>query len=109
MLGILSAVQSLTRTVSGSTLTYSWTPPFTLNVNDLDPDIDYCVEVFNLITLELLHSECGITITNYSYPIPPVGWCCGLIFTVTPISVAGRGAQSSVKFLGDERSKFYKN
>ena len=42
--GILDPVSKITR--NGSIIT--WEPPFSLNLTNADPDIAYCVEVFNV-------------------------------------------------------------
>ena len=43
-LGQLNSVSGIRR--NGST--YTWDPPFSLDLTDTDPDIVYCVEVYNI-------------------------------------------------------------
>ena len=46
-------------------------------------------------TSSTLHSECGITETEYECPIPPDSACHMYMFTVTPVNVVGNGSASS--------------
>ena len=78
-------------TIHNSTISLTWTAPFTLDITGVDPDITYCVGVVNSTSSSILHSECGITETEYEYPIPPDSACHMYMFTVTPVNVAGNG------------------
>ena len=106
-IGLLSAVNTVTITTSdsGSTLSLTWEPPFTLDIDGVDPDITgYCVDVVDStssVTLVLL-SLCGINETEFSYTLPQDAVCHGYIFTTTPVNVAGRGVSSSVSYIGTE-------
>ena len=44
-------------------LSYSWDPPPSLDLTDIEPDIVYCVEIYNITCgcTDLLHSECDLT------------------------------------------------
>ena len=47
--------------------TIIWEPPFSLDINGVDPDIVYCVEVYN-ITCEvddLVVGDCNVTEAHY--------------------------------------------
>ena len=50
----------------GSTLT--WIPPFSLDLTNVDPDIVYCVEVYNITCggRELVISDCNVTENSYT-------------------------------------------
>ena len=53
----------LTRNVS----TLTWEAPFSLDLTGVDPDIIYCVEVYNITCgRSLLISECDVVETNYT-------------------------------------------
>ena len=95
--GILSTVGSLMMTVQDSTISLTWTAPFTLDITGVDPDITYCVGVVNFTSgsSSTLHSECGITETEYEYPIPPDSACHDHMVTVTPGNPAGNGTSST--------------
>jgi hypothetical protein len=96
----LSAVGSLTLTPQDSrtTVLLSWTPPFTLDIFNVNPDIaGYCVDVVGSSSA-MLHSECGITVTEFTYPLPTMNWCDVYTFTVTPVNVVGNGTLSSLNY-----------
>ena len=104
--GLLSAVGSLNITTLDSTLTLTWTPPFTLDIEAVESDISgYCVDVVNSTSSSTLHSECGITETQFSYPIPPDSDCYVYNFTVTPVNIVGNGTSEIVTYMGAGISK----
>ena len=83
-------------TVQDSTISLTWTAPFTLDIAGVDPDITYCVGVVN--SSSTLHSQCGITETEYEYPIPPDSACHDHMVTVTPVNPAGNGTSSLLTY-----------
>ena len=86
-LGLLSNVTNLVRVNS---TTISWDPPFSLDLTDVDPDIVYCVEVYNVTdcgTGELLTGDCNVTVTNYTIPYDIGSGRNGILeYIVTPRS-----------------------
>ena len=57
--------------------TILWEAPFSLNLTNVEPDIVYCVEVYNITCgrRKLLISDCDVTETSYtSDVIAPVGY-----------------------------------
>lgn len=48
--------------------TLIWTPPFTLDLTGVDPDIIYCVEVYNITCgrRDLIISDCNVTEPSYT-------------------------------------------
>ena len=94
-IGLLSAVGNLMMTVQDSTISLTWTAPFTLDITIVDADITYCVSVVNSTSSLALHLECGITETEYEYPIPPDSACHDHMVTVTPVNPAGNGSSST--------------
>ena len=83
-------------TVQDSTISLNWIAPFTLDIAGVDPDITYCVGVVNSTSSSTLHSQCGITETEYEYPIPPDSACHDHMVTVTPVNVVGNGTASTL-------------
>ena len=83
-IGFLSAIGSLMMTVQDSTISLTWTAPFTLDIPG-DPDITYCVSMVNSTSSSTLHSPCGITETGFSFSIPPDSACHNYTFTFTVI------------------------
>lgn len=75
----------------------SWTPPYTLDIVGEGPDIlGYCVDVVDDVSATMLYSECGISATNYSYPLPHSSACMNFIFTIIPVNVVGNGTAASI-------------
>ena len=104
--GLLSAVDAVNIIASNTTLSLTWEPPFTLDITGVDPDITYCVDVINSTSSVTLHSQCGINETEFSYPLPQDAVCHSYVLTTTPINVVGRGAPSSVLYIGTEAGSY---
>ena len=47
-IGLLAAVENLTVHSKWSSILLTWTPPFSLDITGVDPDLWYCVEVYNI-------------------------------------------------------------
>ena len=45
-----------------------------------------------------LHMMDGVTMTEFTYPLPPDTGCDNLVFTVTPMNGAGEGISNSISF-----------
>ena len=74
--------------------TLSWDPPYSLDLTNVDPDIAYCVEVYNITCggRELVFSDCNVIENSYtSDAIAPDSYIYEYI--VTPRSNV-RGAQN---------------
>ena len=100
-LGLLSAVGSLSATVQDATISLTWTAPFTLDIPGVNPDIEgYCVGVVNSTYSSTLHSQCGITDTEYEYThsIPLDALCHNYMVNVTPVNVIGNGTSSTLVY-----------
>ena len=72
--------------------------PFTLDLPNMDPDITYCVDVVNSTSSATLHSQCGITETEFIYSNIPFACYLVLLFTVTPVNVVGNGTNQTVSY-----------
>ena len=58
----------MAKSTSNNTITIAWAPPFSLNLTTAEPDIQYCVDVYNTsVATRLISSECNITSTSYVY------------------------------------------
>ena len=108
IIGLLPAVSDLqVTTLNSTTLSLTWVPPFTLDIIGVDPDITgYCVDVINSTSSEILHSECGITETEflYTYALHGKYWCTNFHFTVTPLNVVGNGTPATIGYTAVEAS-----
>ncbi len=102
-LGLLPAVGSLTATPIplDSIISLIWTLPFSLDIPGVDPDITgYCVGVVNSTSSFVIHSQCGITDTQYNYRVSPRSTPCDTYtFTVTPVNIVGNGTSASETLL----------
>ena len=96
--GTLSAVGSLTVYLQDGCTFLNWIAPFSLDIPIISVDITYCVDVINSTSSVTLHSECGINRTEYNFPVPTGSGCGGVIVTVTPVNVAGRGLPTSIQY-----------
>ena len=69
ILGSLEAVVNLMAKFISSAIQLSWQPPFSLNLTTAEPDIVYCVDVFNITNGETgrdhLISNCSVFQTYY--------------------------------------------
>ena len=100
--GHLSAVGSLNITASGSTLSLTWEPPFSLDITNVDPDITgYCVDVINSTSSVTLHSVCGINTTMFTYPLPDGSiHCTVVLFNIVPHNIVGPGKSATKSYIG---------
>ena len=81
--------------------TISWGAPFSLDLTNIEPDIVYCVEVYN-ITCGRSHlvSECDIMETNFTSDTLQSGYIYE--YTVTPRSnVTGAQNGTSLTITGE--------
>ncbi len=105
IVGFLPAVGSLTATPIplDSIISLTWTPPFSLNITHVDPDITgYCVGVVNSTSSLVIDSQCGITDTQYNYTVSPRSTPCDTYtFTVTPVNIVGNGTSASLTLLSN--------
>ncbi len=102
--GLLPAVGSLTAIpfLQNFYIYLTWTPPFSLNITNVDPDYTYCVCVVNSTSSLVIHFKCGITVTQYYYIKSPRSTPCDTYtLTVTPVNIVGNGTSDSVTLLSN--------
>ena len=72
-LGPHGAVINLTAKMISSAIQLSWQPPFSLNLTTTEPDIVYCVNVFNIteegMERDHLISNCSVLETYYNFVV----------------------------------------
>ena len=86
LLYISGPPQNVTNLIRNAS-TLSWDAPFSLDLTNADPDIVYCVEVYNITCgrRDLIISDCNVTEPSYtSDDIAPDGYIYE--YTVTPRS-----------------------
>lgn len=101
--GPLNAVRDLLANVRNSVLYITWNAPFTLNLTNTEPDITYCIQIFNNSNKFQLLQTCGHIVTEFIYQLQNnVSLCCAsddcsITVTVAPINGAGNGSSAQVQ------------
>ena len=96
-LGLLAAVGGL-EAYSGQTfILLTWTPPFSLDLTGIDPDLWYCVEVYNISSGEtLLTNSSTVSEPRFNFTVTSPSPCDLFEFRVIPVNGAGNGNITSV-------------
>ena len=86
-------------TYGATSVIISWTPPFSLDVTDVDPDVRYSVLVYNVTdennSTDILCTNCiNITETHYTFTPDYLSPCHLYLFSVIPFNGAGQGESS---------------
>ena len=79
LLGILQSVTNLSADVSiDKIVNISWTTPYTIDVPSTDPDITYCVDIYDTSAVEptLKYSKCEINQTSHQCAYYPILIAC---------------------------------
>ena len=104
--GLLSSVVNLETDGNVSSITVSWSAPFSLDVTGVDPDIWYSVLIYNVTdeenTTAVPCTDChNLTQTHYIFSPDYHSPCHKYTFTVIPYNGAGQGAatESAVGYL----------
>ena len=84
LLGPLEAIDSLQRQSTSSRISLSWKPPFSLNLTTAEPDVVYCVEIYDM-DREHLNSSCIFEL-QYNLTVESPDPRDIFQFTVTPRS-----------------------
>ena len=95
-----------------------WQPPFSLDIPNIDPDMTFCVEVYNVSEGERtpLHlGRCSIVTPHYTILTNNFRHNSELMlhfqFIVTAVNIVGRGAPSDPRNLtfydGNETNGYY--
>ena len=110
--GPLSKVVNLRAISNASSVTVSWTAPFSLNVTGVDPDIWYSVVVYNVTDennpTAILCTDCiNITETHYTFTPDYPSHCHVYNISVVPLNGAGQGEGSSITVGGEFCSHSY--
>lgn len=103
VLGPLSAVSGFIATSNAKTVTISWTAPFSLDLTDIDPDVQYILNCYDVTeeTVRLIPCEdChNINTTQYKFTPNHTSPCHKYFFSVIPRNGAGEG-ESSINITG---------
>ena len=96
-LGILAAVGNFTVHPQPSSILLTWDPPFSLNITGVDPDLWYCVEVYNISRgRALLTSNCSVYEPQFYFNTTNPSPCHKFEFTAFAVNGVGNGSVVSV-------------
>ena len=87
----LSSVMDLEFHVTDTfeTAIITWRLPVSLDVME---DLTFCVKVTGLVV-------CNVKDTEFEFSLPPMSWCRRIVYSVTPINLAGRGPPSEAVYV----------
>ena len=108
ILGLPSSVTDLVSRVNttSKTVVITWRPPFSLDVMEVSyDDLTYCVQATNGTSLD----SRNVTEAEYVFSLPPMSWCGIIIFTITPVNLAGRGPSEETVYVPELEREFYEN
>ena len=94
--GSLDAIRNL----EWNSTTITWEPPFSLDLTDIDPDIVYCVEVYNITCdeSEFLMGECNLIDPSYNYShLDPAFIYESVISPKSNVNTAHNGTRSTIR------------
>ena len=85
----------------------TWTPPFSLDITGVDPDIWYHVEVYNVTAVRRVPlTNLTVYKPEFNFTVPDPSPCDQFEFRVTPVNVVGNGTSSDLVGGYFLRSKF---
>ena len=76
-----------------------WTAPCSIDVPSTDPDITYCVDIFNTFPTSpiLIHSRCGVNQTSHEY-VQLLLYCAEYQVAVIAVNKVGNSSITSKTF-----------
>ena len=94
-IGLLDAVGDPRINLVDGTLCLSWTPPFTLDIAGVDPDLYYIIEITSSVDAENpLTVSCNDCSSEYKFTVNNSSPCESFTFIVVPVNGAGNGTLS---------------
>ena len=94
--GTLSPVGELTAIPMEGSLHLTWNPPFTLNIPNIEPDLSYCINIYNATQHDILNSVCGLAQPEFDFRVSNPSPCEQFRFEVIPVNGAGNGTSNSI-------------
>ena len=96
-LGLLAAVENLTVHSHPSFVLLTWVRPFSLDITGVDPDLWYCVEVYNITWGRApLTTNCSVYEPHFYFTAPNPSPCDLFEFTVFAVNAVRNGSVASV-------------
>ena len=95
--GLPAAVGNLTVHFRQSSILLTWTPPFSLDITGVGPDLWYCVEVYNISQGRApLTTNCSVYEPEFCFTAPNPSPCDLIEFRVFAVNQVGNGSVTSV-------------
>ena len=100
-------MHSLQAMESDSELLLTWDAPFTLDITDVNPDVNYTVQIYlvNSSSTTLI-SEYSIVSTEFNTPIPDLEVCDRIFIVVIPVNEAGNGMKTEMSYFPPHNSEY---
>ena len=89
--GLLSSVSDLVALPQRGVISLTWTPPFSLDITGVDPDLWYRVEVYNVTSGRTPLTNLSVSEPEFNFTVPDPSPCDQFEFRVTPVNGAGNG------------------
>ena len=83
-----------------TSLTFHWDPPLSLDLTNANPDIAFCVDVYNITCgkRDLIASDCNLTEPSYTRHVNGDGYVYEHVFTPrSNVPQASNGTSLSLK------------
>ena len=69
--GALNSVSNISRIPDTTNIIFTWKPPYSLNLTRIEPDVAYCIDIYNVTNGSHYHdrliSDCNVTTTQYTF------------------------------------------
>ena len=89
-----SGVSDLVALPQRGVIDLTWTPPFSLDITGVDPDIWYTVEVYNITSGRTPLTNFTVSEPEFNFTVADAIPCDQFEFRVTPVNGAGMGTTS---------------
>ena len=89
-----SGVSDLVALPQSSVINLTWTPPFSLDITGVDPDLWYRVEVYNITSGRTPLTNLAVSEPEFNFTVADATPCDQFEFKVTPVNGAGVGTTS---------------
>ena len=87
------------RNIERNSTTITWVPPPSLDLTSVDPDIVYCVEVYNITCgqREFLIGDCNVIDPSYDYSYLDPGFIYEIVITPrSNVNLVDNGTRSMI-------------
>ena len=97
IIGLLAPVENLTAHSQWLFILLTWTPPISLDITGVDPDLWYCVEVYNITWGRApFTTNCSVHEPQFYFTAPNRRPCDLFEFRIFAVNQVGNGTVASV-------------